>query len=55
MTTTTDLARLSNVELNQAFARVAERHPGDWDHPRRVAIREEMRRRTVADGRTPGR
>jgi hypothetical protein len=50
-----DLARLSNVELNDAHARAWRQHPDEPEHPRRVAIRAEMHRRTVAAGRTPGR
>ena len=37
--------RMTDVELNEAFARVARAHPGEWDHPRRAAIRAEMVRR----------
>jgi hypothetical protein len=51
-TRTAQLDKLTNVELHEAFARVARQHPDQWDHPRRVALREEMRRRTFAEGRT---
>lgn len=47
------LAKLSNVELNDAFARARRQHPNQWNHPRVEALREEMHRRAIAAGRTP--
>lgn len=43
---TARLAKMTNVELNNAFGEVARRHPNQWDHPRRVALRAEMCRRS---------
>lgn len=49
------LAKLSNVELNEAFGRACHPHSHQWGHPRRVALRAEMNRRAIAAGRIPGR
>lgn len=56
MTTTTApaaLAKLTNVELNSASYEASRRHGYDLNHPSVQVYRDEMRRRTIAEGHTP--
>lgn len=47
--------RLADVALNDAFYRARRRHPDEPYHPDVVAYLDEMRRRTIAAGRTSHR